>query len=1185
MVHDMNQRFQFSPDARSRRNRPQALELGFNAISRAATPQNIANIGLKEEVELFLDENQGFLQEYLMNKIPLDVFESLYFVKIELDMNKTDPVDNRDTMNTLKTIGQKEFMGILKQLSKKPSEWNILWELAISICSVIQGVAFRVYKIFPGSLQDIVEVFTMNENDGSIVLATIRPHIQILEAVRLARCVMATRINEPLKLNPGARSVFKDKECNLDNVRHAIAVPIINEIGEVSHVIEIWRAFWYHSDDVDVASTFMVWGSLAIHYCNMLTDKKKESELTCFLLRTVIKRILKYAQKLVHADRASLFLVDHKNKELVSTVFDLKLNDQDSKDNKEIRMPITRGIAGHVVTTGKYVDEATGYRTTSILCMPININGKIIGVVQMVNKKTAKNFCTQDEITFNIFASFFGIALHHARLYDKITRKEQKYRVALEVLSYHNTCRDTEVEKLVLLEPHSVPFILSDFYLDPFALNVVQKCQAVMIMINDLFDMKNFDHLNVTRFVLTVKKNYRDVPYHNFHHGWSVAQTMYAILKKDTSQHFSYKQRLALFVASLCHDLDHRGYTNKYMSETASPLAAMYTTSALEHHHFNITVTILQQDGHNIFSRFSSEEYKDILGLIRTCILATDLAAFLLNLIQDGHNIFSRFSSEEYKDILGLIRTCILATDLAAFLLNLIQDGHNIFSRFSSEEYKDILGLIRTCILATDLAAFLLNLIQVGHNIFSRFSSEEYKDILGLIRTCILATDLAAFLLNLIQNGHNIFSRFSSEEYKDILGLIRTCILATDLAAFLLNLIQDGHNIFSRFSSEEYKDILGLIRTCILATDLAAFLLNLIQDGHNIFSRFSSEEYKDILGLIRTCILATDLAAFLLNLIQDGHNIFSRFSSEEYKDILGLIRTCILATDLAAFLLNLIQDGHNIFSRFSSEEYKDILGLIRTCILATDLAAFLLNLIQDGHNIFSRFSSEEYKDILGLIRTCILATDLAAFLLNLIQVGHNIFSRFSSEEYKDILGLIRTCILATDLAAFLLNLIQDGHNIFSRFSSEEYKDILGLIRTCILATDLAAFFPNLVQMMQLCRTRTDEGLYNWKDQRHRAAGRNPIPMMDRNKPQEQPASQVGFLNQICLPCYEMMQNILPNTSILFEMASKNLEMWSQKAKEVEQLKTENINLGTEKSAGDNQLNKDVPSVDSPSPDQ
>lgn len=70
---------------------------------------------------------------------------------------------------------------------------------------------------------------------------------------------------------------------------------------------------------------------------------------------------------------------------------------------------------------------------------------------------------------------------------------------------------------------------------------------------------------------------------------------------------------------------------NKFMLESASPLATIYSTSTMEHHHFNQTVTILQQEGHNIFAKLSSEEYKQVLGNIKHCILATDLALFFSN--------------------------------------------------------------------------------------------------------------------------------------------------------------------------------------------------------------------------------------------------------------------------------------------------------------------------------------------------------------------------------------------------------------------------------------------------------------------------------------------------------------------------------------------------------------------------
>ncbi|KAI8431240.1 hypothetical protein MSG28_001277 [Choristoneura fumiferana] len=343
--------------------------------------------------------------------------------------------------------------------------------------------------------------------------------------------------------------------------------------------------------------------------------------------------------------------MDNNKNELVSTVFDLKYEPHQENDfqKKEIRMPLNKGIAGYVASHGvtmnitdayadrrfnKAVDDATGYRTTTILCMPIKVQGQVIAVVQMVNKRNKTVFNSEDEAAFKIFSTLFGLALHHARLYDQIVRNEQKYKIALEVLSYHNTCDEEDVN-LLLDERKSSKYETvnyNDFLLNPFEFDDVEKCKGFLTMFDDLFDIRKFDVTVLTRFLLTVKKNYRKVPYHNFDHGWSVANAVYVILKRDEKKRFDYNSKLALFVACLCHDLDHRGYTNRYMLDIGSPLAAMYSTSTLEHHHFNITVTILQQEGHNIFSGLSSEDYKEVLDLIRQCILATDLAAFFPNL-------------------------------------------------------------------------------------------------------------------------------------------------------------------------------------------------------------------------------------------------------------------------------------------------------------------------------------------------------------------------------------------------------------------------------------------------------------------------------------------------------------------------------------------------------------------------
>lgn len=275
---------------------------------------------------------------------------------------------------------------------------------------------------------------------------------------------------------------------------------------------------------------------------------------------TLVMKVMNFAQRLVDADRASLFLVDSKNKELYATIFDVGVNEDTSQENgdsltedtnappsREIRFPIGTGIAGHVAQTGEVlnirdaysdprfnrtVDALTGYKTETILCMPIYIRGLLIGVVQMVNKRVGY-FAKEDEEAFEMFAVYCGLALHHAKLYDKIRRSAQKYRVALEVLSYHNTSAEEEVRRCLTEGIPKEVCDIDQFHFNPFAYDDFEKAKMSIFMFTDLFGLHRFDQNSLVRFTLTIKKNYRRVPYHNWTHGFSVSNTMYTLIKNS----------------------------------------------------------------------------------------------------------------------------------------------------------------------------------------------------------------------------------------------------------------------------------------------------------------------------------------------------------------------------------------------------------------------------------------------------------------------------------------------------------------------------------------------------------------------------------------------------------------------------------------------------------------------------
>lgn len=147
-------------------------------------------------------------------------------------------------------------------------------------------------------------------------------------------------------------------------------------------------------------------------------------------LRPLLKRIMETTTKLLEADRSTLFVNDEKSDCLWSQV-------AEGMETTEIRFPNHLGIAGSSFTSGDTInipdayadsrfnpeiDKKTGYRTNSILCMPVvNKEGTRIGVTQVLNKRGGP-FTATDEKRLRAFSSQVSIALENAKLFEEIER-------------------------------------------------------------------------------------------------------------------------------------------------------------------------------------------------------------------------------------------------------------------------------------------------------------------------------------------------------------------------------------------------------------------------------------------------------------------------------------------------------------------------------------------------------------------------------------------------------------------------------------------------------------------------------------------------------------------------------------------------------------------------------------------
>ncbi|XP_063587932.1 probable 3',5'-cyclic phosphodiesterase pde-5 isoform X5 [Penaeus indicus] len=632
----------------------------------------------------FLKAHPEFLESWLMEQVELETLERWMIRRTQRAKQKslengtngppvapavclkrsTSKIIRKTSLSRWKFCVHADKRKMLQELTSslhaRPNKAHVLWELAHCISSAVNADGFNLYLVdhVTSTLQHYVET-----KDGTEVTGGDRWACDVGPGTWM--CAWIAHSRQTLRVtSPSHDPRFpRGSPFPEQGLHHALGMVVVQSDGHLAAVLEMYRresGECFHEEDEEIVNSYLVWGGIALHYAELYHSMVKQRKLNDFILSvvksifqdmvsmdTLIMKVMNFAQKLVNADRASLFLVDAKNRQLYARIFDMGSEfDEDNppQASKEIRFAIGKGIAGIVAQTGQVlnipdayadprfnrtVDQLTGYVTKSILCMPIFIRGNVIGVMQMVNKHGGI-FSKEDEESFEMFAVYCGLALHHAKLYDKIRRSEQKYKVALEVLSYHNSCNDEELDLIQAQSLSEAPPGVDDYYFCPLNLEDMEKVRHAIYMFVDLFGLTRFEKDCLIRFTLTVKKNYRRVPYHNWTHGFSVANSMYTIIKHSPKT-FRPLECLALFIGSLCHDLDHRGKNNKFMLETESPLAAIYTTSTLEHHHFNQTVTILQQEGHNIFGKLTSNEYKQVLGNIKHCILATDLAMFFPN--------------------------------------------------------------------------------------------------------------------------------------------------------------------------------------------------------------------------------------------------------------------------------------------------------------------------------------------------------------------------------------------------------------------------------------------------------------------------------------------------------------------------------------------------------------------------
>ncbi|MBR4329160.1 MAG: HD domain-containing protein, partial [Candidatus Riflebacteria bacterium] len=192
--------------------------------------------------------------------------------------------------------------------------------------------------------------------------------------------------------------------------------------------------------------TFLGVGLLQLHLEEMAALIEVSHVVSSTLdLRELLTKIMKTATKVMRCETSTVYLVDEATNELYFSIVQ-----GDSKVGaklKEIRLPMGTGLAGWCAQNNapvmvpdtdkdprffKGADKKSGFVTRSMICVPMCLKEKVIGVLQVLNRTGDIPFNDHDLETLKAVATQAVSAIENARLYENI---QKIYLSTIEVLA------------------------------------------------------------------------------------------------------------------------------------------------------------------------------------------------------------------------------------------------------------------------------------------------------------------------------------------------------------------------------------------------------------------------------------------------------------------------------------------------------------------------------------------------------------------------------------------------------------------------------------------------------------------------------------------------------------------------------------------------------------------------------
>jgi Nif-specific regulatory protein len=156
-------------------------------------------------------------------------------------------------------------------------------------------------------------------------------------------------------------------------------------------------------------------------------------------LEQLLEVIIDTATRMMEAKASSLLLLDEKTQKLYFKV----TTGEKSDEVRKFEVGLGEGIAGYVAQKGepllipdvrkdprwdKKISESIGFKTTSIACVPLKADGKIIGVFEIIDKEDGGPIKEEDMKMLSVIADMASMAIINARKINQVQRENRDLR-------------------------------------------------------------------------------------------------------------------------------------------------------------------------------------------------------------------------------------------------------------------------------------------------------------------------------------------------------------------------------------------------------------------------------------------------------------------------------------------------------------------------------------------------------------------------------------------------------------------------------------------------------------------------------------------------------------------------------------------------------------------------------------